>query len=341
MRSRAAFSALAAAVFVAIALPGTGGADPASDARELRRADAALAAQSRAAVLGLYALDSQLAEARRALAAVEARLGAVELERRLVARRLQVARHALARSQQSLEDRVRALYQGGEPDAISILLGAESLEAAVTGLDGLQYAAEQDKAILEQVRRARRDLQQLSRRLDSRLEELRALEGRAQAREATLAGARAARAAEIERLAERRRLNAAQIERLETQAAQARTRAATIAAAAGAAPRSAEATAPAAPDPAGAAAGGSTLTVTATGYAIDGATATGIPTGWGVAAVDPSVIPLGTRFTVPGYGVAVAADVGGAVRGATVDLWFPTTAQALAWGRRTVTITLN
>ena len=53
------------------------------------------------------------------------------------------------------------------------------------------------------------------------------------------------------------------------------------------------------------------------------------------------MIPLGTRMTIPGYGEAVAADTGGAVRGATIDLWFPSAAQARAWGRRTVTITLH
>jgi 3D (Asp-Asp-Asp) domain-containing protein len=72
-----------------------------------------------------------------------------------------------------------------------------------------------------------------------------------------------------------------------------------------------------------------------------GTTATGLRVGWGVAAVDPSVIPLGTHMTVPGYGVAVAADTGGAVTGATIDLWFPTVAQANAWGRRVVTVVLR
>ncbi|MDQ5820086.1 MAG: 3D domain-containing protein, partial [Actinomycetota bacterium] len=84
-----------------------------------------------------------------------------------------------------------------------------------------------------------------------------------------------------------------------------------------------------------------TLTVTATGYSIHGRTATGAPTGPGIVAVDPGVIPLGTRMTIPGYGEGVAADTGGAIRGATIDLWFPTVAQARAWGRRTVTITLH
>ena len=53
------------------------------------------------------------------------------------------------------------------------------------------------------------------------------------------------------------------------------------------------------------------------------------------------MIPLGTRIVVPGYGVAVAADTGGAIQGATIDLWFPTAAQAYAWGRRTVTIAVE
>jgi 3D (Asp-Asp-Asp) domain-containing protein len=84
-----------------------------------------------------------------------------------------------------------------------------------------------------------------------------------------------------------------------------------------------------------------TMTVVATGYAASGATATGLSTGWGTVAVDPSVIPLGTQMTIPGYGQGVAADTGGGVSGGTIDLWFPTTAEALRWGRRVVTITLH
>jgi 3D (Asp-Asp-Asp) domain-containing protein len=82
------------------------------------------------------------------------------------------------------------------------------------------------------------------------------------------------------------------------------------------------------------------MIVTATGYSLSGFTATGLPVGWGIAAVDPAVIPLGTRLIVPGYGEAVAADTGSAVRGAAIDLWFPTVGQALAWGTRAVTVTL-
>ena len=65
-----------------------------------------------------------------------------------------------------------------------------------------------------------------------------------------------------------------------------------------------------------------TLTVSATGYTIRGRTSTGIPTAPGVVAVDPAVIPLGTRLTIPGYGIGIAADTGGAVQGNTIDVWF-------------------
>lgn len=54
-----------------------------------------------------------------------------------------------------------------------------------------------------------------------------------------------------------------------------------------------------------------------------GRTATGVMVTYGVVAVDPNVIPLGTRMFIPGYGYAVAADTGGAVKGYIIDLGFP------------------
>jgi len=42
----------------------------------------------------------------------------------------------------------------------------------------------------------------------------------------------------------------------------------------------------------------------------------------GVCAVDPQVIPLGTNFYVPGYGICRAEDIGGGIKGNKVDLGF-------------------
>ena len=88
------------------------------------------------------------------------------------------------------------------------------------------------------------------------------------------------------------------------------------------------------------AAGTRTLVVDAVAYHLPGTTASGLPVGVGVIAVDQTVIPLGTRVFVPGYGAAVAADVGSAIKGNIIDLWMPSTAAARAWGRRAVTITV-
>lgn len=82
------------------------------------------------------------------------------------------------------------------------------------------------------------------------------------------------------------------------------------------------------------------LKVDAVAYSLPGNTALGIPVRKGVVAVDPKLIPLGTKLHVPGYGHGIAADVGWAIKGRIIDLWFPTRAQARTWGRKTVTITV-
>lgn len=82
------------------------------------------------------------------------------------------------------------------------------------------------------------------------------------------------------------------------------------------------------------------LKVDAVAYHLPGRTALGVPVRKGVVAVDPRLIPLGTRLHIPGYGPGLAADVGTAIKGRIIDLWFPSTALARNWGRRTVTITV-
>ena len=57
-----------------------------------------------------------------------------------------------------------------------------------------------------------------------------------------------------------------------------------------------------------------------------------------VIAVDPSVIPLGSKVWVEGYGYAVAGDTGGAIKGMKIDLFMPTTDQAYGFGRKQVRI---
>lgn len=53
-----------------------------------------------------------------------------------------------------------------------------------------------------------------------------------------------------------------------------------------------------------------------------GITYTGKPAGYGLVAVDPKIIPLHTRICIPGYGIGMAEDIGGAIKGNKIDLGF-------------------
>ena len=93
-------------------------------------------------------------------------------------------------------------------------------------------------------------------------------------------------------------------------------------------------------------ASGRQITVQATAYdavSLGGRTASGhlvTSTSEKVIAVDPSVIPLGSTVYIPGYGTAVARDTGGAIQGNIIDLNM-STAEAVQWGRQTVTVTVK
>ena len=332
--ARRTAAALAGTALLLAAAPGAQADDPGESngrAAELRSQNAALAARERSALLELYALEASLDRAERRVEALRRRTAVVERERAAAEERLGLIKRMLAQAEERLASRLRALYIQDDPDPVAVLLGAESLDDALGTLDSLRRFAGQDRTIVEQVRDARVAVRTAIRSLAVREARLRAVTASAESARAALARAREERAAYVARLAAERRLNEREIARLAARAAEIEAKAATIAADAGAPVR--------APSPP--AGPGTKLTVVATGYALPGTTATGAPVGWGVVAVDPSVIPLGTRMTIPGYGEGVAADTGSAVKGAIIDLWFPTRAQALAWGRRTVTITLH
>ncbi|MGF9943191.1 3D domain-containing protein, partial [Priestia megaterium] len=96
-------------------------------------------------------------------------------------------------------------------------------------------------------------------------------------------------------------------------------------------------------------ASGKSMTVEATAYTANcagcsGTTATGVNLksnpNQRVIAVDPSVIPLGSKVYVEGYGQAVAADTGGAIKGNRIDVFVSSDSAAQDWGRRSVKITV-
>ncbi len=344
------FAAVALAVLVA---PAVSSAITSHGVAGLRAHDAALAAKSRSAVLGLYSLDQHLAAAQSRLTTLHAQQESLRAQRAEVAHQLAIAKRGTQLSETRLAARLRVLYEQGNVEPLEIVFGAKSLDEALTNLDNLSRMTGQGEDILHELETARATASAAARKLAAQDAALTRATQAAEATAAALASQRAARNSYIASLAAERRLTQRQIANVVAQAAAARIRSAQLARAStatAAAPLPVtaaplESTAPATPAAAApatpASSGGRTITVSATGYALPGHTATGLPVGWGVVAVDPSVIPLGTHMTVPGYGEAVAADTGGAIIGATIDLWFPSVAQANAWGRRTVTITLH
>jgi len=333
-----------AAVFTGLLLLASVPVALAADATELRSQAAGLQARSgsleeraAAATLELYSLEAQLERARSELAGIEVRRRALAREQASARTQLSVAKQALLTSQSELSNLARALYQQSGSDPLAVVLGATSIEEALAGLDGISRAAGQNNRIVEQARTARTRLAGLSSRLSQRQAELDRLAAAAKAHAASLAATAAARRGLIRELRRQQGLNAVRIATIETRARAAATRTTADAVASPAPALSPiEAAAPIVTP-----SGERTLTVSSTGYTIRGRTSTGIPTAPGVVAVDPSVIPLGTRLTIPGYGVGIAADTGSAVRGNTIDVWFPTKALALQWGRRVVTVTVH
>ena len=302
-------------------LPGAVSAESVAElerqAQDLQDQNQTLAAGSRAARSSLGAIEARLSLTHAELASFHARAAHVRDQRRAVTEQLVVVRASVRAIRKALDERLQALYEHGDPDTLAVVLGADSLDAALNAVHTLDLAAKQDKALLEEARRASARLSSLSRALASRERELEQLAAVREAAAASLAAARSERLLAIAELRVTRSANTGRIAALQDRSRML-------------------ASIKSAPQPAGV----RSLTVTATGYSLSGRTASGKPVGWGSVAVDPGVIPMGSRLSVPGYGLGVAADTGGAIRGSRIDLWFPTVGQARAWGSRVVTITV-
>jgi 3D (Asp-Asp-Asp) domain-containing protein len=91
------------------------------------------------------------------------------------------------------------------------------------------------------------------------------------------------------------------------------------------------------------------ITVKATAYTASCKGCTGITkTGFNlkanpnkkIIAVDPTVIPLGTKVHVEGYGKAIAADIGGDIKGKRIDVFIPTKKAAIKFGVKRLKVTI-
>jgi len=309
-----------AAASAALAAPGASGrgaTGPAGTATQ------DLGSRTQQALLSLYALDSQLQAWRARLASLQTAATALRQQRAALKTELVADRAALRIGEHRLAIELRIQYQRGNVSSLAVVLGAKSLSTGLNQLDDLSRAADQSRQIVAAATAAHLRLLQSRRRLAVKEHRLASSLAAARQAEERLTASVASRAAYVSSLRAQERLRATQVRSVVTQAHAAQQKSQTL-------------QQPTTPPPSGR----RQLTVSATCYDLSGRTATGMPVGQGVVAVDPTVIPLGTRLYIPGYGRGVAADVGGGIQGDVIDLWM-TPSQCAAWGRRTVTITVD
>lgn len=321
---------------------------------------AATGALEQAALLELFATDAALARVQQGAQTAHERLVSVRADLASVRQRLGVARENERATQRALTSRLNEIYRSHPLDMLGVLLASRSFTQIDDGLGLLDWLSRQDSALVRSARRWHAALEGSSRSLRAAEARARSVQRTWEGRVAELGAADQAQRSVLARL---RRRHVHALTTLAATAQRAARRAHTISrpqphggsAATPATPTSsATTTTPAArgdttalattaqpaPPPAASLAPGATLSVAASAYSLPGHTASGLPVGPGICATDPRVIPLGTRFDVPGYGACVAADTGASVVGATIDIWMPR-ARASLYGRQTTTITFR
>lgn len=79
----------------------------------------------------------------------------------------------------------------------------------------------------------------------------------------------------------------------------------------------------------------------ATAYSLRGKTASGEYVRSGIIAADPRILPIGTIVHIEGMGEYIVKDTGGAIKGNRIDIWMPSTKQAMKFGKRKVSLRIK
>ena len=173
---------------VALASVNTAAADPNVEAKQAQAQD----------VLGqIQQIDSQLELAVESYNLANVKLDRINAELRTNARHLTIAKSSLRNAQTHLSARLVSLYvNGGEGNALEVLLGAESLDDLLNRMDAVERVSDQDARVLREVKSFRAQVKQRKLRLD-----------RARAAQAQVVAQKADQRRSIEgQLAERQRL---------------------------------------------------------------------------------------------------------------------------------------
>lgn len=252
---------------------------------------------------------------------------------------LKTTESALNNQQDLLKKRVRAMYMNGKSSYLQLVLSSTSFSDLLSNVNTVTSVMDFDNNILNNVEKEKKNIlaqKQILSYANKKLEDLKT------SNEATLSKLSSDIKQEKTLLASATEKEKQLIDKQRAEEAAAKARQEAAAKAANASKSSNSSTSIAL---LGTLSPKSSNIMIATGYSIDGYTSSGgktvrNPGGYSTIAVDPRVIPMGTKVYIEGYGYAVATDTGGAIIGNRIDLFFPTEAEANAWGIRSVKVTI-
>jgi len=260
--------------------------------------------------------------------------------------KLDNTKRKLSMEQILLNKRMRAMYTDGNSSYLEVLLGSHSISDFISKMDITAKIIQYDNNIIDNVKQHQSVVTLQRKNLDAENTNLQALKSDNQSslvklssdisKQKTLlsnATDKEKQLIEDQRQKELAKAAAVAAQKAKDVAAQNAKDAATKNTTLLAAPNSPSQVAPSTP-----ASSTKSITVEATAYCTGTFTSSGTQVHRGEIAVDIRIISLGTKVFIPGYGNATAEDTGGDIIGNRIDVYFPTAAEANAWGRRTITI---
>lgn len=283
--------------------------------------------QEKALLSELVALESQLHTTRDELNQLNQKLDAAKFELNQISLSKESVQEDLKKKKKILESRLANIYTGSRFISLDFILSSKDIATLISRLAYLNLIVKQDAKLVQKVESEKQYLEEAQIRIEQENRSLLELQANCSAKQSELDKKFQEKESVLENVKSQQLETEESLNDMQNRAIQIRTKMNELQ-----------------PPSRGVTRGN--LRLLATGYCPcsqccgknSGTTASGLPAGKGVVAVDPSVIPLGTKLYISEYGEAIAADVGGNIKGNRIDLGFDSHSQALAWGKRWVVV---
>ena len=288
--------------------------------QELGKQIASLSAEEEALVEEIIMVEAAIDMAKNEIAGLDSKISTIEDELEQLNTERDLLQKSIAEKRELLEERLVYTYKYSKNNVVKMILTARDINEFISVVYLLKNILAQDAALLESIRLDKESYDRIMRKSEEKKRELEE--------------SRSARISEQEKLEANLEKNEFLLEKVKNEKSSV----------AGVLAAIRERIARIQPE-------GVTLTgewqMVATSYYAggggingNGITSTGLRARKGLVAVDPKVIRLGTKLYIEGYGIAIAADTGGWVKGNRIDLCFDTLEECYRFGRRKIYVYL-